>query len=100
MRRIGRLLHYVRPYALYSLASVVLMAIVGAMAAFRILLIKPIINNVLSAGASPAKVLDFPVPNTRLHINLQSLVPSHFHNAWTVVAVALVGSAVVKSICD
>jgi subfamily B ATP-binding cassette protein MsbA len=85
---------------LYSLASVVLMAIVGAMAAFRILLIKPIINNVLSAGASPAKVLDFPVPNTRLHINLQSLVPSHFHNAWTVVAVALVGSAVVKSICD
>jgi subfamily B ATP-binding cassette protein MsbA len=100
LRRIWRLLHYVRPYALYSLASVVLMAIVGAMAAFRILLIKPIINNVLSAGASPARVLDFPVPNTQLHINLQSLVPSHFHNAWTVVAVALVGSAVVKSICD
>jgi subfamily B ATP-binding cassette protein MsbA len=100
LRRIWRLLHYVRPYSLYSLASVVLMAIVGAMAAFRILLIKPIINNVLSAGASPARVLDFPVPNTRLHINLQSLVPSHFHNAWTVVAVALVGSAVVKSICD
>ena len=29
MRRIWRLLLYVRPYALYSLASVVLMAVVG-----------------------------------------------------------------------
>ena len=26
--------------------------------------------------------------------------PSHFHNAWTVVAVALVGSALLKSVCD
>ena len=100
MRRIWRLLLYVRPYALYSLASVLLMAVVGAMAAFRILLIKPIINNVLSAQASPDKVLDFTVPHTRMHINLQALLPHHFHNAWTVVAVALVGSAVIKSVCD
>ena len=28
------------------------------------------------------------------------LVPSHFHNAWTVVAYALVASAMVKSVCD
>ena len=27
-------------------------------------------------------------------------MPSHFHNAWTVVAYALVVSAIVKSICD
>ena len=33
---------YARPYALYSLLSVVLMAVVGAMAALRLLLIKPI----------------------------------------------------------
>ena len=44
---------YVRPYVLYSLASVVLMAIVGAMAAFRILLVKPIFDNVLSPDAPP-----------------------------------------------
>ncbi len=100
MRRIWRLLLYVRPYALYSLASVVLMAIVGAMAAFRILLIKPILNNVLSAKASPDQVLLFTIPHTNRSVNLQWLLPSHFHNAWTVVAVALVGSAVVKSVCD
>ena len=54
LRRIWRLLLYVRPYALYSLASVVLMAVVGAMAAFRVLLVKPIFDNVLSPEASTA----------------------------------------------
>ncbi|RSL15844.1 subfamily B ATP-binding cassette protein MsbA [Edaphobacter aggregans] len=100
MKRIWRLLMYVRPYVLYSLASVVLMAIVGAMAAFRILLVKPIFDNVLSPDAPPGLVLLFRIPHTDHVINLQWLLPSHFHNAWTVVAVALVGSAFLKSVCD
>ncbi|MGP8258878.1 MAG: ABC transporter ATP-binding protein [Acidobacteriaceae bacterium] len=100
MRRLWRLLHYVRPYALYSLASVVLMAVVGAMAGLRVLLIKPIIDNVLSPLQSPRQVLVFTIPHTRRTIDLQVFIPHHFHNAWTVVAVALVGSAVIKSICD
>jgi subfamily B ATP-binding cassette protein MsbA len=41
MRRIGRLLHYMRPYTAQVMVSVLLMAVVGAMAAFRVLLIKP-----------------------------------------------------------
>jgi len=100
LRRIWRLLLYVRPYALYSLASVVLMAVVGAMAAFRILLVKPIFDNVLSPDAPPGLVLLFRIPHTETVINLQRFLPSHFHNAWTVVAVALVGSAFLKSVCD
>lgn len=100
MKRVLRLLWYMRPYLLYSLLSVLLMAVVGAMAAFRILLIKPIFDNVLSADASPDVVLLFHIPHTQFTINLQRLVPHHFHNAWTVVAVALVGSALIKSICD
>jgi subfamily B ATP-binding cassette protein MsbA len=100
MRRTWRLLHYVRPYALYSLASVVLMAVVGAMAGLRVLLIKPIIDNVLSPMESPNQVLVFTIPHTHRVIDLQVIIPHHFHNAWTVVAVALVGSAVIKSICD
>jgi subfamily B ATP-binding cassette protein MsbA len=100
LRRIWRLLLYVRPYALYSLASVVLMAVVGAMAAFRILLVKPIFDNVLSPDAPPGLVLVFRIPHTDHVINLQRFLPSHFHNAWTVVAVALVGSALLKSVCD
>jgi ATP-binding cassette, subfamily B, bacterial MsbA len=100
LRRIWRLLLYVRPYALYSLASVVLMAIVGAMAAFRILLVKPIFDNVLSPDAPPGLVLLFRIPHTNYIINLQRFIPSYFHNAWVVVAVALVGSAFLKSVCD
>jgi subfamily B ATP-binding cassette protein MsbA len=100
LRRIWRLLLYVRPYALYSLASVVLMAVVGAMAAFRILLVKPIFDNVLSPDAPPGLVLLFRIPHTNDVINLQRLIPSYFHNAWVVVAVALVGSAFLKSVCD
>ena len=100
MRRIWRLLLYVRPYALYSLASVVLMAVVGAMAAFRILLVKPIFDNVLSPDAPPGLVLLFRIPHTNYIINLQRFIPSYFHNAWVVVAVALVGSAFLKSVSD
>ena len=51
MRRIWRLLLYVRPYVLYLLASVLLMATVGAMAALRVLLVKPIFDNVLRPDA-------------------------------------------------
>ena len=100
MRRIWRLLAYVRPYALYSLASVVLMAIVGAMAAFRILLVKPIFDNVLRPDAVSHDVLVYQVPHIGRELNLHFLVPSHLHNAWNVVAYALVVSAIVKSVCD
>ena len=100
MNRFLRLVGYMRPYGLLVLLSALLSAVVGAMTAFRLLLIKPIIDNVLSPAASPDKVLVFRVPNRHVQINLQRLLPSHFHNAWTVVAVALVGSAIVKSVCD
>jgi ATP-binding cassette, subfamily B, bacterial MsbA len=100
LKRIWRLLLYVRPYAFYSLASVVLMAVVGAMAAFRVLLVKPIFDNVLSPDAYTHDVLVFRVPLFAQPLNLHFLVPSSLHNAWTVVAYALVASALLKSVCD
>ena len=75
------------------------MAVVGAMTAFRLLLVKPIFDNVLSPQAS-ANVLTFKVPHLGWSLNLNFLVPSHFHNAWDVVAYALVVSAILKSVCD
>ena len=100
MRRIWRLVKYARPYALYSLLSVVLMAVVGAMAALRLFLIKPIFEQVLRPESQSANFLLLRVPGMNRQIDLHFLVPSHFHNAWTVVAYALVASAIVKSICD
>ncbi|MBW4039595.1 MAG: ATP-binding cassette domain-containing protein [Acidobacteria bacterium] len=100
MKLVLRLLGYMRPYLVYWVVSALLMAVVGALAAFRILLIKPIIDNVLSAASSPDKVLNFVIPHTHFHLNLQVLLPHRVHNAWTVVAIALVASAIIKSIAD
>jgi len=100
MRRVWRLLRYARPYALYSLASVVLMAVVGAMAALRLYLVKPIFDKVLRPDQQGGDFLLFRIPWTQRLVDLHFLIPSHFHNAWTVVAYALVVSAIVKSVCD
>jgi len=98
--RVLRLLSYARPYAFAAIAAVFLMAGVGMGAAFRILLIKPILDNVLNPAALSEHVLLFSIPHTKYVFNLQAFVPSHFHNAWNVVAYALVVSAVLKSLCD
>ena len=100
LKRILRLLAYMRPYALFSLGSVLLMAVVGAMAALRVMLIKPIFDKVLRPDAVPDDLLRVPVPQIHRVLDFHFLVPSHFHNAWTVVAYALIASAVVKSVCD
>jgi subfamily B ATP-binding cassette protein MsbA len=100
MRRFWRLLHYVRPYALYSLASVVLMATVGAMAGLRVYLVKPIFDKVLRPDVQSTEFLMFRIPWMNRQVDLHFLVPSHFQNAWTVVAYVLVVSAILKSVCD
>jgi subfamily B ATP-binding cassette protein MsbA len=100
MRRVWRLLWYARPYALYSLASVVLMAVVGAMAGLRLYLIKPIFDKVLRPEQQGGDFLLFRIPWVNRLIDLHFLVPSHFHNAWSVVAYALIASALLKSVCD
>jgi len=100
MKRLWRLLRYMRPYWLLSAISILLTAVYAAMAGFRVMLIKPIVDNVLSPNSSPDTVLLFTIPHTDRHINLQRLMPYHFHSAWDVVAVALIGSAIIKSICD
>jgi ATP-binding cassette, subfamily B, bacterial MsbA len=101
MRQLTRLLSHVRPYSVQFLLSVLLMAVVGAMDAFRVLLIGPVFDKVLNP-ASPARQLTLisRIPGVNRALDLQQFVPSYFHNAWTVVAVALVGSTLIKGICD
>ena len=95
-----RLLGYLRPYALFSLTSVLLMALVGLMAAFRVWLVKPIFDNVLRPDAPVKGFLDLKVGLIHRSFDLHFLVPSHFKNEWTVVAYALIASAIVKSLAD
>jgi subfamily B ATP-binding cassette protein MsbA len=100
MRRILRLLRYMRPYVFSLTIAVLLMGVFALMAGFRVLLIKPIIDNVLSPQASANRVLIFTVPQLHRSLNLQRFFPFHFQNAWAVIAVALISSAIIKSLCD
>ena len=76
------------------------MAVVGAMAGLRLYLIKPIFDKVLRPEDQNPDFLLYRVPWTHRSIDLHFLVPSHFHNAWSVVAYALIASALLKSVCD
>ena len=102
MKRIWRLLVYLRPYAIYSLVSVVLMVIVGAMTALRVLLVKPIFDRVLRPDSPPDDLLRIPVNVFHFHhvLDLHFLVPDRLHNSWTIVAYALIASQILKSVCD
>jgi subfamily B ATP-binding cassette protein MsbA len=100
MKRILRLFVYVRPYSLQALLSVVLMAAVGLLDAFRLLLIKPIFDRVLNPASADQQILLFSVPHTHIRLTLQQIVPANLHNDWTVVGFALVASTLVKGLCD
>jgi subfamily B ATP-binding cassette protein MsbA len=100
MRQLIRLIRYVAPYWWQVGASVVLMAAVGLLDAFRLLLIGPIFDRVLNPGSQSREMQLFTVPGSGHPIYLQQFVPSHFQNPWTVVAFALVAATVLKGICD
>ncbi|HEU4416137.1 MAG TPA: ABC transporter ATP-binding protein [Candidatus Angelobacter sp.] len=100
MRQLRRLLAYLRPYLPHFIGSILLLAVVGLMDAFRILLMGPIIDRVLNP-ASPGRTLSlFNIPGTQHAVYLQDFVPQHFRNPLNVVVVALVGTAIIKGICD
>jgi len=100
MRQLTRLIRYVGPYWWPVGASVLLMAAVGLLDAFRLLLIGPIFDRVLNPGSQSREMQLFTVPGSGHPIYLQQFVPSHFQNPWTVVAFALVAATVLKGICD
>jgi subfamily B ATP-binding cassette protein MsbA len=100
MRQLTRLVRYVLPYSVQLLASIALMAGVGFLEAFRLILLRPILDRVLNPASGSDHIQLFTIPGTSRTIYLQSFVPSHFHNAWTIVAYALVASTVLKGIFD
>src|SRR5260370_34888427 len=100
MRQLTRLLRYLVPYWWQFIPSIVLLAAVGFLGAFRVLLIGPVLDRVLNPSSGSDNILLFTIPHTNHTIYLQRFVPTHFHNAWTVVAFAFVGSTFLKGIFD
>ena len=98
MRQLMRLVRYVLPFLVQLVPGIVLLAGVGFLEAFRLLLLKPVFDRVLNPGSGSDHIVLFVIPKIDKPIYLQSFVPSHFHNAWTIVAFALVASTVLKGI--
>jgi subfamily B ATP-binding cassette protein MsbA len=100
MRQLTRLLRYLVPYWWQFIPSVLLLAAVGFLDAFRVLLVGPVLDRVLNPSSGSDNILLFTIPHTHHTIYLQHFVPAHFHNAWTVVAYAFVASTILKGLFD
>jgi len=101
MKRFLRLLSYGLPFWFEWLPGVLLLAMVGVLDTFRVLLLQPIFDQVLRPDAPEGPIV-LGLAKSPWHFDLRLLVPSfvHMHNAWTVVAFALVLSTLFKGICD
>ena len=101
MKNVLRLLRYGLPYVLHVLPGVLLLAMVGLLDNFRVLLFQPIFDRVLDPKAAEGPIL-LGIPNSQYHIDLRILIPHfmHIHNAWDVVAFVLVAATFVKGLCD
>jgi subfamily B ATP-binding cassette protein MsbA len=99
MKNFFRLLRYGLPYTLEWLPGVALSSFVGLLDTFRVLLLQPIFDQVLRPDAPEGPIV-LGVRNSRWQFDLRVLAPHFMHNAWTVVAYALVASTIAKGVCD
>jgi ATP-binding cassette, subfamily B, bacterial MsbA len=100
VRQLMRLFRYIFPFLPQLLPGAVLLAAVGLLEAFRWVLLRPVLDRVLNPSTGSENIQLFTIPGTDRVVYLQQFVPAHFHNAWTVVAFALVASSILKGIFD
>ncbi len=100
MRQLLRLLRYVLPYMGQLLPAVLMLATVGFLEGFRLLLLGPILDRVLNPASQSKNIFLINNPFTHHPIFLQQFMPERFTNAWTIVAVALVAATLLKGVFD
>jgi ATP-binding cassette, subfamily B, bacterial MsbA len=76
------------------------MVAVGACEALTALLIKPIIDQVLSADSGTSGVVLFTLPHFHRQVFLQDFLPHWVHNVWTVVTLGMVGVVLIKGLSE
>src|SRR6201995_4329745 len=96
-----RLVRYGLPYSLQWALGVILLAFVGVLDTFRVLLLQPVFDQVLRPDAPEGPII-LGLPNSRWHFDLRAFVPHflHMHNAWTVVATSIIAATIAKGMCD
>ena len=98
--QVQRLLAFLKPYAFRFLVAFILMALVGACEALTALLIKPVFDRVLAPGTDAGKIVLFQWPFGGRPIYLQTFFPAWIHNAWTIVAIAIVSVTLIKGVAE
>ena len=100
MRQLMRLVRYVLPFLAQLLAGVFFLAGVGFLEAFRLMLLKPVLDRVLNPASGSENIILFTNPQTGNPIYLQQFVPTHFHDAWQIVAYSLVAATELNGLFD
>jgi subfamily B ATP-binding cassette protein MsbA len=93
-----RLASYARRYWGLLLLSVLLMALMGAMTAARVILIKPVLGRVLrpAADATPEPIFTL----LGHSIYLEQIFPPAIHNIFVIVAISIAVVFLVRGVCD
>ena len=99
-KEIRRLLAYLRPYTPRLVFGILLIAVMGAIEFLVAFSIRPAVDIVLNPYSASQSLTLFQVPHTQYVVDLRSFVPHHFHNVWTVFAVALLFFFVVKGAAE
>jgi len=99
MKNYFRLLRYGLPYLLQWLPGVMLLAVAGLLDALRMALFVPILGVVLRPNNPSSALPLFSFAPPRWQFDVHEFAPHWMHNAWTVVAFALVGSTIIKGLC-
>jgi ATP-binding cassette, subfamily B, bacterial MsbA len=97
---IRRLLNYLRPYTGTLALGVLLIAVMGVAEFLVAFALRPAFDVVLDPASVNQKLVLFKVPYSDRAIDLHSFVPHHFHNVWTVFAVALLFLFLVKGAAE
>jgi ATP-binding cassette, subfamily B, bacterial MsbA len=97
---IRRLLSYLRPYVPGLAAGIMLIAVMGVIEFLIAFALRPAFDVILNPHSTSQALTLFQIPFTRHVVDLHSFAPRHFHNVWTVFAVALLMMTLVKGVCE
>jgi subfamily B ATP-binding cassette protein MsbA len=97
---IRRLLSYLRPYVPGLAAGIMLIAVMGVVEFLIAFALRPAFDVILNPHSTSQALTLFQIPFTSHVVDLHSFAPRHFHNVWTVFAVALLLMTLVKGVCE
>jgi ATP-binding cassette, subfamily B, bacterial MsbA len=97
---IRRLLSYLRPYGPGLAAGIMLIAVMGVVEFLIAFALRPAFDVILNPHSTSQALTLFQIPFTSHVVDLHSFAPRHFHNVWTVFAVALLLMTLVKGVCE